>query len=220
MSSIQTLSEALETLPDHRDRRGRQYRLSSILLSVILGFMCGRDSLLGVARFLKSLTRPQREALGFLWFKVPCHATLCVTFHGLDVEQLEAILSRSALQAHTRDAAALHHLAIDGKALRGSVTQPLPKGAAMLACFSQTLGVVGQKPTKGGYDEVTAAIALLKEFPLNGTVITGDAMFADRTLCDTIGQAGGHYLFPLKGNQPSLQRGAAEALKKACATDA
>lgn len=209
---METLQEAFSGLPDHRDKRGLQYSLDSLLLAVVVGFMCGCDSLLAVARLLKRMTREQREALGFLWFKVPCHTTLCITFTGFDVDALEKTLSRVAL-ADAGDKPL--HLAIDGKALRGTITKELPRGAQMLACFSDKLmGTVGQKATRGGYDEVTSAIALLKELPLKGSVVTGDAMFVDRHLCETIVQGGGDYVLPLKDNQPSLKRAAKAAVEK------
>lgn len=207
-----TLQEALSSLPDHRDRRGLQYSLDSLLLAIIVGFMCGCDSLLAVSRLLKRMSREQREALGFLWFKIPCHTTLCITFTGFDVDALEKTLSRVAL---TDAGEQPLHLAIDGKALRGTITKELPRGAQMLACFgNQLLGTIGQKATKGGYDEVTSAIALLKTLPLKGAVVTGDAMFADRHLCETIVREGGNYVLPLKDNQPSLKRAAKAALEK------
>lgn len=210
---MNALKEALESIPDHRQQRGKEYRLSSLLLLVLAGFLCGSTTLKGIWRFSQRLSREQREALGFLWFKVPAHSTLCVALGGLNAEALEAALSHVILQG--RHAGEMLHLAIDGKTLTGSATEAMPKGAQMLACFSDRLkGVVKQRATRGGYDEVTAAIALLKELSLTDTVITGDAMFADRHLCETIVQGGGNYVFPVKGNQPSLTRAALKALEK------
>jgi hypothetical protein len=208
-----TLKEALLRVPDHRGRSGRMYRLDSLILLVIAGFMCGRNSLAGVARFAKGLTREQREALGLLWFKVPCHATLCICFHGMDVEALESLLC-CVIMGQRKDNEPLH-LAVDGKTLKGSSTKDMPKGAHLLACFSEQLkGVVKQRRTKVGADEVTAAIELLKSLPLKGTVVTGDAMFTHRHFCETIVTRGGDYVLPLKDNQRSLKRGALKALEK------
>jgi len=107
------------------------------------------------------------------------------------------------------------HLAVDGKTLKGSSTAAMPKGAHMLACFSEQLkGAAGQRQAKGGGDEVTAAIALLKSLPLKGTIVTGDAMFTRRHFCETVVGGGGDYVLPLKDNQRSLKRGALKALKK------
>lgn len=216
MATLQTL---LEQVPDHRKAQGKEYRLSAVLLLVLSGFLCGCDTLMAVWRFAGRLSREQREALGFLWFKIPSHSTLCITLHGLDVEALESALSQAALES--RKEGETLHLSIDGKRLRGSATEAMPKGAQMLACFSDQLkAVVKQRASKGGYDEVTAAIALLKELPLKDTVITGDALFADRHLCDTIVQGSGHYVLPVKDNQPALKAAILRAVGEKSRKDA
>jgi hypothetical protein len=208
---MSTLKTALESLTDHRGRHGREYALSSLILLVLVGFVCGCNSLAAVWRFGQRLTREQREALGFLWFKMPAHPTLCVAFHGMHVEALELLLSRVMLDK--TDGAPLQ-LTLDGKSLRGS------GGVHVLACFCDALkATIGQRKAGRGYDEVTQAIALLKDLPLKGAVVTGDAMFTDRHLCETVVQGGGNYVLPLKDNQPSLKRAALAALEKKSAAN-
>ena len=48
----------------------------------------------------------------------------------------------------------------------------------------------------------TAALALLKGLPLKGAVVTGDAAFCQRALCEAIRDGGGDYLFAVKANRP------------------
>lgn len=50
-----------------------------------------------------------------------------------------------------------------------------------------------------------AVPALLASLPLEGRVVTGDALHAQHASCEQIVQAGGDYLFIVKGNQPTLQ---------------
>lgn len=45
---------------------------------------------------------------------------------------------------------------------------------------------------------------VLRRVPLRGRVVTGDALYCQRTLCQQIQQAQGHYLFVIKANQPEL----------------
>lgn len=40
--------------------------------------------------------------------------------------------------------------------------------------------------------------------PLRGRLVTGDALYCQRTLCRQIRQAHGHYLWVIKSNQPTL----------------
>lgn len=53
--------------------------------------------------------------------------------------------------------------------------------------------------------ELTVAPQLLANLPLDGAVVTGDALYCQRALCAQIVAAGGHYLLFVKGNQPTLE---------------
>jgi|SRR5277367_623892 len=196
---MSTLREVFAGVPDHRRHKGL-YSLESLLLLVVAGFMCGCNSLASVARFAQSLTDGQREALGFAWFrhKVPSHPTLCIFFHDLNVGALEKGLC-SRLPEGTA-------VALDGKRLRGSVSQEAPQGVHLLSCFASALRqVVGQTRQKEG-NEVTAALELLGSLDLKDIIVTGDAMFAHRELCQVIRGKGGHYVFTLKDNQKSMKQ--------------
>lgn len=52
--------------------------------------------------------------------------------------------------------------------------------------------------------ELTVAPAVLQAIPLAGRLVTGDALYAQRRLCQLILDAGGAYLFTVKANQPRL----------------
>jgi hypothetical protein len=52
--------------------------------------------------------------------------------------------------------------------------------------------------------ELAVASRLVKHIDWNGKVLTGDALYCQRCLCHALRQAGGDYLFLVKGNQPEL----------------
>jgi predicted transposase YbfD/YdcC len=52
--------------------------------------------------------------------------------------------------------------------------------------------------------ELSVAPDLLRQVPVRGRLVTGDARYCQRTLCAQIRQAKGHYLFVIKLNQPEL----------------
>jgi predicted transposase YbfD/YdcC len=66
-------------------------------------------------------------------------------------------------------------------------------------------GVIGQLRVAPEANEITAALQLLKTLPLDGVVITGDAMFTQREICRVIIEGGGDYFFTVKDNQPGLK---------------
>ena len=73
------LKAHLEKLNDPRGLQGQDYRLWSILALILVGYLCGRRSLMAVFRMGRSLTARQRSLLGFVKGKTPCHATLTET---------------------------------------------------------------------------------------------------------------------------------------------
>jgi len=76
----------------------------------------------------------------------------------------------------------------------------------LLAAFSQRLlGCLGQLRVEPDANEITAALRLLKELPLAGVIVTGDAIFAQKESCGTIIAGGGDYFFTVKDNQPTLK---------------
>lgn len=55
-------------------------------------------------------------------------------------------------------------------------------------------------------DELGTARRLLREISVAGLIVTGDALYTNRSLCERIVASGGDYLFVVKENQPALYR--------------
>ena len=82
----------------------------------------------------------------------------------------------------------------------------------MLSAFAADLSlVIGDLAVAPDQNEITGAMALLKGLPLEGAVITGDAIFCQREICRYIRDGDGHYLFVVKDNQPELKAAIAES---------
>lgn len=200
------LWDALGEIEDQRGRKGRQYQLRSILGIAIAAMLAGSNDLMSIYRWGRRL-KPEALALfDVANGKAPCHATYHYFFQSLDAEALSRALGRFA----TADAAP-GHVAIDGKTLRGSRRLDA-KAIHVLSAFSTDLGaVIGDLVVAPDRNEITAAIALLKTLPLDGAIITGDAIFTQREICGAIRDGCGDYLFVVKDNQPQLKEGIAEA---------
>ena len=65
--------------------------------------------------------------------------------------------------------------------------------------------MIGQLRVPPEANEITAALEPLKTLPLKGVIVTGDAMFTQKAICQVIIDGGGDYLFTVKGNQPALK---------------
>lgn len=61
-----------------------------------------------------------------------------------------------------------------------------------------------QIPEEKNEVELSVAPDVLAQIPMEGNIITGDALYAQRELCSMIVQGRGDYLFIVKRNQPKL----------------
>lgn len=138
--------------------------------------------------------------------KAPCHATYHYFFQALDADALARVLGSYALGE-----AEPGHIAIDGKPLKGSRRLD-DKAVHVLSAFSTSLGAVAPDQ-----NEISVAVALLKGLPLDGAIITGDAIFTQRETCRHICGAQGQYLFVVNDNQPALKAAIAGARNAALA---
>jgi predicted transposase YbfD/YdcC len=104
-------------------------------------------------------------------------------------------------------------IALDGKAYRGVLACTPSAGCpihALTACTHEHGVVLAQEEIVSNADkseaELTVAPRLIARLDWHGRVLTGDALFCQRTLCGQVCDAGGDYLVIVKENQPALLR--------------
>lgn len=195
-----TLWDVLGSVPDNRGRRGRRFGLQSILGLVLCALLAGRTSLAAIARWGRSLSRQQLEQFGILRDKAPCQSTYHYTLKGLAVGVLEESLGRWVAEDGPAGQTCL-----DGKTLRASRSEEYP-ALHLLALYSEQLGgVLAQLPLGADENEITAAQRLLKEVELEGAIVTGDAMFTQKDICQQVTEGGADYFLAVKENQPGLR---------------
>lgn len=167
--------------------------------------LCGAKSLLAIFEWGRLHQAWCCEVFGFQQ-RTPCVNTLHLVLKRLQVTTFERVLhdwlaAQSTSNLHQQ----LRPLAIDGKTLRGTKTET-GDGVHLLSAFSGDSNIIeAQVAVNDKSNEITQAIPLLKSLPLEGRVVTGDAMFTQRHICQTIVERGGHYLFEVKDNQPRLK---------------
>jgi DDE_Tnp_1-associated/Transposase DDE domain len=203
-----TLYTALQSIPDHRTKKGRRFPLAAILAISIAAMLSGANDLMAIFRWGRRLSPKALQALGVdkKRKKAPCHATYHYVFQSISADDLTRALG--ALVA-TDDS--LGHVAIDGKRLRGSQHESSP-GVHMLNAFSSKLqAAVGSLTVPPDSGEAVEALELIKNLPLDGAVVTGDAAFTYLSVVEAIRERGGDYFLFVKGNQPELQSELARA---------
>jgi hypothetical protein len=203
MDATPCLFELLATLPDPRSRRGRRYPLPAVLGLAVLAMLSGMTSLEAIAQYGRLWGPRLAHLLGFKSGTTPSKATLSRTFRAIGAGAVEAVL---AGWVHGRcPGDTWRHLALDGKALRGSKDGETPGVHLLTAYAPEVAAVLAQMQVDGKTNEHKAALQLLGVLPLEGKVVTADAMFTHRDFCEAVCGAGGDYILPVKDNQPQLR---------------
>jgi hypothetical protein len=162
--------------------------------------LSGANDLRAIYRWGQRLPPKGLQMLGIERGRAPCHATYHYVFRSISASDLER-----ALGSLVACEGPVGHVAIDGKRLRGSRHETSP-GIHMLAAFSTklqaTIGSLIVPPDSG---EVVEALKLIRDLPLDGAVMTGDAAFTHGKIAEAIRDKGGDYFLFVKGNQPELQ---------------
>jgi len=213
--AVLLLTEVLSEVPDPRRAQGTRHPLPGVLALMTMAIMCGCRSLYAIAQWGRDHGPEMAEQLGLKpKHRTPAVSTLHELFNRLNARALEAALRRWAsswLPAvdELAKAADLEPISIDGKSLRGSHGHEVP-AVHLLAAYATRLGLVLNQvkadATKEEGGEIIAAPKLLKDLVLQGRIVIGDAIHAQRDLCAQIGRQGGEYLFVVKENQPTLHR--------------
>jgi len=215
-----TLYHALAQIPDHRRLRGRSYSLASLLTFAATAMLCGAKSLYAIAQWgrdynhlapLLGFTKPRLR--GRPGYRTPCVSELHTVFAQLDVARFEAALTAWVRAAGFDDLdERIVHL--DGKRLRGSQGHQLP-GVHLLAVYSSEVQAVVAQLAVTDTNEHKTALDVLKVLPLDGLILTADAAFTQRDVCAAIVAGGGHYVLPVKDNQPALKQNIAAGFERA-----
>lgn len=206
-----SLIDALSSVPDPRSRRGRRHPLAAVLALMSVATMCGCRSVYAALQWGRDRGGEMAQKLGLGKHGIPTDGMMSNLLRRLDAGAFEAALARWA-QAWVAEAAVadpdhLEPVAVDGKTLRGARGHAVP-GVHLLAAYATRLGLVlnqvpaGANKEEGG--EITAAPLLLQGLVLQGKLITGDAIHAQRGLCGQVVKGGGEYLLNVKENQPKL----------------
>ncbi len=202
-----SVRSVLRQIPDPRGKKGRLHRLEAIIGLMLLSMLSGRRGMLAAHRLGRSLPRRELNRLGFRRDRAaPCHATLTETLRILDPDAMERAFSQIAI-ARSDDQGEVvspRQIAIDGKTLRASKDSN-GKAEHVLSAFCAALEQsMGHVSSRGKGMEIPDALRLLDKIDLTGKVMTGDAIFCQKTITSKIAAKGGEYVLPVKRNQKNL----------------
>jgi len=193
------LRDRFATLTDPRSARGKVHPLPGVLALVVLGLLAGCRSLSAVSRH--GAIHP--EVLAPLDLRrSPSVATLHRLLGMVTVAEVRGVMRGFAQDLVTRRgvANAVTEVALDGKTLRGTHEDGAP--LHVLRAFAQHAGLgLDQVPAAPLRGEVTAAARWLDEVAdtVPGlAILTGDALFAEQSLCAAVVAGQRDYVLRLK----------------------
>lgn len=200
-----TLMKCLSTIPDPRDRRGVRHPLISIMMVVILGFLSGHKTIEHIMAYVEAHWDEIRDELGFRKYYVPNPTTVNRLLEKIDREALESAFENwvSGLVQEKEFTAC-----VDGKASCGS-KQENGSISMMVNVFAQDIRLtLAQWPVGEKQGEPTVLrerlSKLFAKYP-GLRILTGDALYAGRDLCQAIIDLGRDYVVRIKGNQEEVQ---------------
>ena len=201
-----SLLALLAEVPDPRGRQGLRHPLAATLAAVVCGILTGARGCDAIAQWVRNQEPKIWHALGFRR-KPPCANMYRILLARLPAETLEAAIGRwmQELVPDPLPQEPLQPTALDGKTLCGTLDKH-QRSVHLLSLFDQQLGVVlRQLAMPPDTNEHKAALILLKTIVLRGRLLTGDAIFCQRDLCQQVVADGGDYLLAVKDNQPELK---------------
>jgi hypothetical protein len=202
MEAHLSLMELLQGLHDPRRAQGKRHPLPALLALAVVAMLAGMTSYQAIVQYGQERGWEFLKLLGFTTRWGLCKATYSRVFRRIDAADFEDRLGqwvRTRLGPHDAP-----HLSLDGKTARGSRDGETP-GVHLLAAYAPDVkAVLAQLRVDAKTNEHKAALELLGVLPLEGKVVTGDAMFTHRDVCATIRDGGGDDILPVKDNQPTL----------------
>lgn len=176
-----------------------------MLAAIVCGLLTGARGYKAIAQWTRAQSSTVWHRLGFDR-KPPCANSFRNLLLVLPPEELEGVLR--AWMAEALGVPLPHDIqavALDGKTLCHTLSAH-QRNIHLLSLLDQTTGgVLSQQQMDPSTNEAKAALELLQTIILEGRLITGDAMFCQRELCQQIVDSGGDYLLVVKDNQPELK---------------
>jgi predicted transposase YbfD/YdcC len=205
--NLRHLLSYLGQVKDGRKRRGKRYRLEIILVIFIMAKLCGQNKIYGIADWAQQQSEYLIEALGLKYTRLPHHSTYRrILTEEVEGDDLERMMGEylSQLPRHGQDTV----IAIDGKTVRGTITDEDPFGLHLLAAYLPDEGIVLMQMIveKDKENEIVVAPKLLECLDLRNKVVIGDAMQTQRKLSIQIVAAEGDFVWVVKDNQANTRK--------------
>ncbi len=210
MEAAESLFGCLELVPDPRRARGVRHPFQAILRLTLLGLVCGQTTMAHIALFAKMHWPVLREPLGFVRDHPPHATTISRTLAGVPYEQLQGALAGWVAQVVADQEV---HASVDGKwAKQSEDVSGNPLVMVNVLAHDLKLCLAQWPASEKRYEPgvLREQLGQLFERYPGLRLLTMDALYAERDLCQAIVSHGRDYLVRIKGNQPQVLAALAE----------
>ena len=211
VEQMSSLWERFNQIEDFRRKAGLRYRLATVLSMIVLGTMCGKQTLKGIVRLAHHLNQAQLRALRS-WknpktgrYKAPCYDVFYRVLQNVKAELFDKTLTEFIC---LQDGCLPRDIAVDGKTLKGTNTEESKALHLVAAVDHQSAQTLAQVATADKSNEITAAQTLLRKMPiLDGSTFTFDAMHNQKeTAHIVVEELSADYVIQIKDNQPNMHQ--------------
>ena len=199
----ESLYDYFQKVPDPRADRGKRYSLVTLLVLIFLAKLCRQDSPVEIADWCANHAAELQSLLKLERSWMPHHNTIRRVFQKIVSEEEFDQLAREYSQSEPAKEAELEVLSLDGKRLRGTIRADGERADHLLSVYDgKRRCVLAQVAVDSKENEITVAPQALQQVKIAQKVVVGDALHTQRGISEQIVAAGGHYLWPVKENQP------------------
>jgi len=188
-------------ISDPRHCRGKQYPLALLLVLILLAKLCGEHTPTGIADWVAYRVEDLVEMKLLPKKKAPCHMTYRRVLQLIvSPGELEALMSQYHQSCLQKGSELIFSL--DGKTVRGTIPAGETRGTHLLSLYVPGQGLVlMQAQVDQKENEIVVAPEILKQVNLEGVIVMADAMHTQRETSQQVLQAGGQFVWMVKGNQ-------------------
>jgi hypothetical protein len=176
------LHKALLTIPDSRMPRGIRHHRLAILSIAICAIICGAKSFDAIAQWAKACTQKMLKRLGCRkkpgtdLYEAPSEPAIRRFLQSLDGQTVDSAIT-GWLDSIMGVGVAM---AVDGKTLKGARTPDGRRMHLLAAFLHQEATVIAQAQVPSTTNEITVVKQLLDSVPMEGAVVTLDALHTQR----------------------------------------
>lgn len=202
---------------DPRDPRFLTHRLGDLLTIALCALLSGAHSFEDLAAFGHAKESWLRGLGLALPGGIPSHDTFRDLFRHLAPGVFQDCFTAWINAACVR--LGIQHVAIDGKALRGSRGLDGTCLHVVSAWVGANALTLGQVAVEDKSNKITAIPQLLKLLELQGALVSIDALGCQKEIAQAIRDTQADYLLQVKGNQPTFQADIQASFEAAFAAD-